>query len=94
MRVDLQGVAVDRQRPDDHFACANQPTDFDHRRAAQSRRDRQMEILERADPLVARDRRKSARAQFIGKEHRRCFRQPLQSLLVSGVFKGHDQDAT
>ena len=51
-----------------------------------------MEIVERAHPIVTRDRAEPARPQFISKEHGRRFRQPMHPLFMRRVLERDDQD--
>ena len=88
----FSAVAVERERPDDHFGRADQLPDLDDGRVAERRRQRQVQLLERTHAFVARDRAQAARVQLVGEQHRGRFRQPVQPRLVPRVLERDDED--
>ena len=88
-----QLVAADPVRPPDHFGRAEDLADLDDGGPAQGRRHGQMQLLERADALGARERRQPSRVQLVGENNRRRLAEPGQARLVLRVLERHDQDA-
>ncbi len=92
VRFEDQLLSLQPDAADDDLGGADQLTDFDDRGAAERRGRRQVQLLERVDPLRPPDRGKAPRVELVGDQQAGGFGDPVEPWLAPGIVERHDQD--